>query len=579
MTVWTDFGASCARNFPDNRSASLPTTVQIFLRGTVKDLTSSARAIQIASTAGKVMNLLYVDVPASEPQILLKVRFASVDRTQEKQLGLNDLSLGAANSIGGTTTGQFPGPSFTPFTTNGSSAAASLSDFMNLFIFRPDLNLGATLQALETKGVLEVLAEPNVLAINGKQASFLAGGEYPYPTVQGVTGGGGTGAITIQFKEFGVRLNFIPTITPRNTIHLQVSPEVSSLDFTNGINISGFTVPGLTVRRVKTDIELREGQSFAIGGLLDNRETETFSKIPFIGDVPILGKLFQSIQRTKSNTELLVIVTPEIVAPIPAGSSVASASLSGSVHGIEFKHPMSNPGPSVTGAKPLAEATPTMPVEKLIDSMKPEQPLVIEGGMIPAAATQPVGICGGSCIRAAVDIFGIGVSAERLPGVALLKEKPHGGIAPAYAYRNVFTAPHTDCSATTMNISRWLRKLGLTRDHGEQRTDSASGVRFAILGHKDSVAWVEVADRGPARTRGLLGRQSLAEGEGLWIVPCEAVHTFGMQFAIDLVFLDRRNVVRKVRSSVPPWRLSGCLRARSVSSSPQEHSKERQSAR
>jgi pilus assembly protein CpaC len=359
---------------------------QIFLRGTVKDLTSSARAIQIASTAGKVVNLLYVDVPASEPQILLKVRFASVDRTVEKQLGLNVFSLGAANSIGSVTTGQFPPPGFAPLTTGGSSTTTTLSNFMNLFIFRPDLNLGATLEALETKGLLEVLAEPNVLAINGKQASFLAGGEYPYPVVQGVTGGG-TGAVTIQFKEFGVRLNFIPTVTPRNTIHLQVAPEVSSLDFTNGVSISGFTVPGLTVRRVKTDVELREGQSFAIGGLLDNRETQNFSKIPFIGDVPVLGKLFQSIQRTKTNTELLVIVTPEIVAPIPAGAPLPQVNYPVSFLPSNSNHPMTNPGPSVTGAKPLPDTPPSMPIEKLIESMKPEQPLVVEGGMTSGGFT------------------------------------------------------------------------------------------------------------------------------------------------------------------------------------------------
>ena len=353
---------------------------QVFLRGTVKDLTSSARAIQIASTAGKVVNLLYVDVPASDPQILLKVRFASVDRTVEKQLGINIFSLGAANTIGSVTTGQFGAPSFTAPTTGGTSTTTTLSSFGNLFLFRPDLNLGATIQALETKGVLEVLAEPNVLATNGKQASFLAGGEYPYPVVQGVTGGGGTGAVTIQFKEFGVRLNFIPTITPRNTIHLQVAPEVSALDFTNGVTISGFTVPGLTVRRVKTDVELKEGQSFVIGGLLDNRETETFNKIPWIGDVPILGKLFQSIQRTKTNTELIVIVTPEIVAPIPAGAPLPQINYPIPFLPSNSNHAMTNPGPSVTGAKPLSDASPTIPVEKLIQSMQPEQPLVIEGG-------------------------------------------------------------------------------------------------------------------------------------------------------------------------------------------------------
>jgi pilus assembly protein CpaC len=352
----------------------------VFLRGTVKDLTSSARAIKIASTAGKVVNLLYVDVPPSEPQILLKVRFASVDRTVEKQLGINIFSLGAANTIGGVTTGQFPPPSFTAPTTGGNTTTATLSNFMNLFIFRPDLNLGATIQALETKGLLEVLAEPNVLATNGKQASFLAGGEYPYPVVNGVTGGG-TGAVTIQFKEFGVRLNFIPTITPRNTIHLQVAPEVSALDFTNGVTISGFTVPGLTVRRVKTDVELKEGQSFAIGGLLDNRETQTFNKIPFIGDVPILGKFFQSIQRTKQNTELIVIVTPEIVAPIPAGAPLPQVNYPEPFMPSNSNHAMTNPGPDITGARPLADATLTMPVEKLVESMQPEQPLVIDSNM------------------------------------------------------------------------------------------------------------------------------------------------------------------------------------------------------
>jgi pilus assembly protein CpaC len=352
----------------------------IFLRGTVKDLTSSARAIQIASTAGKVVNLLYVDVPSSEPQILLKVRFASVDRTVEKQLGINIFSLGAANTIGSVTTQQFGPPGLTSPTTGGNSATATLSNLGNLFIFRPDLNLGATITALETKGLLEVLAEPNVLAFNGKQASFLAGGEYPYPVVNGVTGGG-TGAVTIQFKEFGVRLNFIPTITPRNTIRLQVAPEVSALDFTNGITISGFTVPGLTVRRVKTDVELKEGQSFAIGGLLDNRETQTFNKIPFIGDVPVLGKFFQSIQRTKQNTELIVIVTPEIVAPIPAGAPLPQVNYPEPFMPSNSNHAMSNPGPDVTGAKPLPDATPTIPVEKLIESMQPEQPLVIDTNM------------------------------------------------------------------------------------------------------------------------------------------------------------------------------------------------------
>ena len=358
----------------------------IFLRGTVKDLGSSDRAVQIASTAGKVVNLLYVDVPAAEPQILLKVRFASVDRTATKQLGINLFSLGGANSIGSVTTQQFSPPTITTGTpavgaTAATPSVATLSNLLNLFIFRPDLNLGATIEALETSGVVQILAEPNLLTANGKQGSFLAGGEFPFPVVQGATGAGGVGAVTIQFKEFGVRLNFIPTITPRGTIRLQVAPEVSSLDLTNGVTISGFTVPGLDVRKVRTEVELDEGQSFAIGGLLDNRDTKNFSKIPFLGDIPVLGKFFQSISTTKSNTELIVIVTPQIVYPIPASEPLPQLKYPDKFLPSNSNIPMTTPGPEVTGGKALAPRTPTMPVEKLVQSMQPEQPLVIDTSM------------------------------------------------------------------------------------------------------------------------------------------------------------------------------------------------------
>ena len=357
----------------------------VFLRGTVKDLTSSDRAVQIASTVGKVVNLLYVDVPPPEPQILLKVRFASLDRNKNNQLGLNIFSTGTANTVGSVTTQQYSPPSITPGTATAGNTAAtpatlSVTNLLNLFVFRPDLNLGATLAALEQKGVVQVLAEPNVLTANGKQGSVLAGGQYPYPVVQGVSGSA-TAAITIQFKEFGIRLNFIPTITPRGTIRLQVAPEVSSLDFANGVTISGFTVPGVDIRRVNTEVELSEGQSFAIGGLLDNRESQTFSKIPFIGDVPVLGKFFQSINKTRTNTELIVIVTPEIVAPIPAGAAVPQIKYPESFMPSASGIPMTTPGADVTGAKPLAPPPATMPVEKLVDSMKPEKPLVIDSGM------------------------------------------------------------------------------------------------------------------------------------------------------------------------------------------------------
>src|SRR5205823_1865833 len=189
-------------------------------------------------------------------------------------------------------TQQFPSAQLPQQSQQTATAAPFVfSDILNLFLFRPDLNLGAVIKALEVKSLLETLAEPNVLAQNGKQGSFLAGGEFPYPVVQG---SGLTSSVTIQFREFGVRLNFIPTITANGTIRLQVAPEVSSLDFSNGITLNGFVVPALISRKVNTEVELQEGQSFAIGGLLDRRVTESFERVPFVGDIPILGKFFRS---------------------------------------------------------------------------------------------------------------------------------------------------------------------------------------------------------------------------------------------------------------------------------------------
>jgi pilus assembly protein CpaC len=357
----------------------------IFLRGTVKDLTSADRALAIASALGKPVNLLYVNVPAPDAQILLKVKFASVDRNMLRQLGINIFSTGIANTIGTVTTGQFSPPALSSQLgssgsggsgggVTGSGVTASISNFLNLFFFRPDLNIGATIQALEQRGVAEVLAEPNVLAENGKQASFLAGGEFPFPVVQGGNVGGST-AVAIQFRQFGVRLNFIPTVTPRGTIHLQVAPEVSTLDFANGVVLSGFTVPAVDVRNVNTEVELGEGQSFAIGGLLDNRESETFSKIPFIGSVPILGKFFQSKSKNRTNTELMVIVTPELVRPMSAGQTIATPNYPVPFLPPNSATPMATPGQNITGPVPVA-AAPPVPVESLVKSYG-ERPLVV----------------------------------------------------------------------------------------------------------------------------------------------------------------------------------------------------------
>jgi pilus assembly protein CpaC len=343
----------------------------VFLTGTAKDLLSVERASAIASAMGKVVNLLYVDVPPTDTQVLLKVQFATVDRSASTELGLNLISTGATNTIGRVTTGQFTPPNLA--VPSNQSPAVTLSDALNIFLFRPDLNLAATIKALQTRGLFEILAEPNVLAINGKQASFLAGGEFPYPILQG--GGGGIGAVTIAFREFGVRINFLPLVTPRGTIRLDVAPEVSALDFASGLTYQGFTIPGLTTRRVQTEIELTSGQSFAIGGLLDRRLTDSLQKVPLLSSLPVLGKLFQSRSLNKQNNELIVIVTPEIVQPIPQGQPVPQ---------LDYPQPLTGhdvvprtPGVNVTGPA-RAPGFEAIPVEKLLQSLKDQSEMKLQ---------------------------------------------------------------------------------------------------------------------------------------------------------------------------------------------------------
>jgi pilus assembly protein CpaC len=365
--------AEIAKELPGQEIALTVENDAVFLRGKAKDLTSVGRAVAIASTLGKVVNLLYVAVPEAEQQILLKVRFASLDRNLSKELALNLFSTGAANTIGRTSTGQFTPPGLPQNAQqNNPTAPFVFSDLLNIFLFRRDLNLGATIKALETKNLIQILAEPNVLAQDGKEASFLAGGEFPYPVVQG-SGATGLPVVTIQFHEFGVRLNFQPTITSRGTIHLKVAPEVSSLDYTNGLSIQGFTVPALSTRKVATEVELGEGQSFAIAGLLDRRVTDIFAKMPLIGDLPVLGKFFQSKSTVRNNTELLVIVTPELVRAMPAGTPPMDLPFPKSFMESSGVSALQTPGPDKTGPVPPLPAEKSIPVEKLLKEMAEEK--------------------------------------------------------------------------------------------------------------------------------------------------------------------------------------------------------------
>jgi pilus assembly protein CpaC len=263
-----------------------------------------------------VVSLLEVPAPPTG-EVLLKVRFAEVDRSALRQLGVNIMTGPPMKITGTTSTGQYSPPGLSSLSSTGVNY--TLGSLLNVFVFRPDIGLATTIQALQTKNLLQILAEPNVLTESGKDASFLSGGEFPFPVVQSTGAGGGVPAITIQFRQFGIRLDFTPTILPDDRIHLKVTPEVSSLDYSNALTITGFTVPALAVRRVQSEMELRDGQSFVIAGLMDNRVTRTLQKIPGIGDIPLLGKIFQSESLNKNKTELLVLVTPQIVHPLPPG--------------------------------------------------------------------------------------------------------------------------------------------------------------------------------------------------------------------------------------------------------------------
>jgi pilus assembly protein CpaC len=298
----------------------------VVLSGKVSSPAIADRIVEIVKNATpKVTNMM--EVPKVDlGEVLLEVKFAEIDRASLQQLGLNLLSLPGNKTVGAVSTQQFSAPiiqgqigsvgggSSSSASATGTPASFGLSSLLNIFLYRPDLNLAATIQMLQNTNVLQILAEPNLLTTSGKEASFLAGGEFPYPVVQS-SGGGSFPTVTIQFREFGVRLNFTPTVAPDGMIHLHVHPEVSSLDFADALTLQGFVIPAISTRKVDSDMDLRDGQTFAIAGLMDNRVTAQLAKMPGIGQIPILGKLFQSRSMNKSDDELIVVVTPRIVHP------------------------------------------------------------------------------------------------------------------------------------------------------------------------------------------------------------------------------------------------------------------------
>lgn len=283
----------------------------VSLTGRVSTQQIAERAGALAAPFAKaVVNNLVVSSGPVMQQILLRVKFAELDRSRASQFGVNLVSTGAGNTIGRITTGQFGAP--TVDAVGNGRSSFTVSDALNIFAFRPDLDLAAFIKALQNESILQILAEPNLVAANGKEANFVVGGEFPVPVVQG---GANAGAITIQFREFGIRLSFIPAITENQTVRLHLRQEVSTIDMNNSVSMNGYVIPALSTRRAETDVELVQRQSFVVAGLIDNRETESYSKIPGLSAVPLLGQLFRSKDTRASRTELVMIVTPEITDP------------------------------------------------------------------------------------------------------------------------------------------------------------------------------------------------------------------------------------------------------------------------
>lgn len=308
-----DLAASIKRALPNEDVHVHSRESHVVLTGTVSTDARAEAAVKLASMYSKDVSNGIVVNRALVKQVTLKVRVVEVDRSKANQFAFNFFSQGGS-LLSNTTTQQFQSnPTYTPPTTT-AAGVLTVANALNFLLFSSKLNVGATLQDLESKQVLQILAEPSITTLSGEKANFLAGGEFPFPVVQGSSTGATT--ITIQFRSYGVKLEFTPVVNADGTIELKVAPEVSALDYTNAVTISGYTIPAISTRRADTQVTLNSGQSFAISGLLDRRTTDLYSLTPGIGNVPILGQLFRSKSVTHSVGELIVIVTPEIVNPL-----------------------------------------------------------------------------------------------------------------------------------------------------------------------------------------------------------------------------------------------------------------------
>jgi pilus assembly protein CpaC len=373
----------------------------VVISGSVSDVRIAAQADAVIQAAGfKTVNLLTSPVK-DQIQVQLLVRVAEVNRTRLRELGSSYASVNGGTSVyssGG-------GPAGLSQVDNGTLFTEFASSALNIFLFNRGIGTQAFIRAMQTQGALRALAEPNLIAMDGQQASFLAGGEYPVPVVQN-TGGTNGPTVTIVFKEYGVRLYFKPTILDEDHIRLELEPEVSTLDFANGVKFNGFVIPGLRTRKAKTGVELRDGQSFALAGLLDNNETKSLSKVPGLGNIPILGNLFKSTSFQRSESELMFIVTAQVVKPVnrddlPKMPNVESLK-KGSLLGSDRKDGITGPSGFITkpgetlniqdqaqpAVPPAKTATPPVATPASNDPKAPVPGTSSVEGAAPAAAAK-----------------------------------------------------------------------------------------------------------------------------------------------------------------------------------------------
>ena len=318
--------------FPEEEIEVRGVNDSVILSGTVSSSAKLTQALAVSDryAPGRVTNLLSVN---GSQQVLLAVRFVEVKRPVIKEFGLNTKLLFDTGETFAVGVGSGPSATATATAIPGSLGrvadvsitSTAAEGFLAGAVALATGNFALTLDldALEKKGLLKTLAEPNLIALSGDTASFLAGGEFPVPVAQETDAGGTT--ITVEFKPFGVSLSFTPTVIGKDLINLVVSPEVSAIDKTTSVIISGFSIPGLTTRRATTTVELRDGQSFAIAGLIQSDFTDTINQVPGLGDVPIIGALARSSEFNREETELVIIVTPYLVKPAPAGALITPA--------------------------------------------------------------------------------------------------------------------------------------------------------------------------------------------------------------------------------------------------------------